>query len=313
MRFIETLRDGDRVSDVVYLCKSKSIALTKAGKEYASVILMDKTGTIDAKIWDLNSGGIGDFDVNDWVSVNGQVSTYNGVLQFKVDRIRKADESEYEVSDYVPSSRFSIDDMYNELLGIVASIKDTNINKLLTKFFVEDEEFVKKFKNTSAAKTVHHGFSGGLLEHSLSVSKLCVNIANNYDFINRDLLVGCALLHDVGKVRELSEFPENDYTDEGNFIGHIVIGYEMVMEKIKEIPDFPKLLCEEIGHCILAHHGELEYGSPKKPSIVEAVALSMADNMDAKLETMREALNEKNTNDWLGFNKWLGSNIRRTE
>jgi len=182
----------------------------------------------------------------------------------------------------------------------------------LEAFFVEDEAFIKKFKNTSAAKTVHHGFMGGLLEHSLSVTRLCAKMSENYDFLNRDLLISCAMLHDVGKVRELSEFPRNDYTDEGNFIGHIVIGYEMVIEKIRHIPDFPEILANEVGHCILSHHGELEYGSPKKPAIAEAIALSMADNMDAKLETLRECLEAKDTNDWLGFNRWLESNIRRT-
>lgn len=137
-------------------------------------------------------------------------------------------------------------------------------------------------------------------------------MADNYDFLNRDLLVACAMLHDSGKVKELSEFPKNDYTNEGNYIGHIVIGYEMVMEKINTIDGFPSELAAQIGHCILSHHGELEYGSPKKPSIAEALALSMADNMDAKLETMREVLESKESDDWLGFNKWLESNVKRT-
>ena len=198
-----------------------------------------------------------------------------------------------------------------ELMKYVDSVKSTYMKQLLYSFF-KDETFAKKFKCVSAAKTVHHGFAGGLLEHSLSVTRLCDKMSSNYDFLNRDLLITCAMLHDVGKVKELSEFPKNDYTDEGNFLGHIVIGYEMVMEKVKQIDGFPDMLAMQIGHCILSHHGELEYGSPKKPSIAEAVALSMADNMDAKLETLREALEAKDTNDWLGYNRWLDSNIRRT-
>ena len=137
-------------------------------------------------------------------------------------------------------------------------------------------------------------------------------MADNYTFLNRDLLIACAMLHDAGKTKELSEFPQNDYTDDGNFIGHIVMGYEMVMDKIKTIDGFPSVLASEIGHCILSHHGELEFGSPKKPSIVEALALSLADNMDAKMETMREILDKKDTNDWLGYNRWLDSNVRKT-
>lgn len=311
MRYIETLKDGERISEVYYV-KQKQIALTRTNKEYGNVILADKTGQIDTKIWDLNSGGIQEFEVGDFVDVSGQISSYNGSLQFKVERIRVANEDEYVISDYVPSSRYDVEDMFKELLGFVDSVKNEYLKQLLNSFFRNDAIFVKAFKNTSAAKTVHHGFTGGLLEHSLSVTRLCDKMAANYDYLNRDLLISAAMLHDAGKTRELSEFPKNDYTDEGNFLGHIVIGYEMVMEKIKKIEGFPEILKLEIGHCILAHHGELEYGSPKKPAIAEAIALSMADNIDAKLETLREALEAKDTNDWIGFNRWLDANVRKT-
>lgn len=311
MHYIETFREGDRISDV-YLCKSKATALTKAGKEYENVMLQDKTGQIDSKIWDLSSGGICDFDVLDYVAVSGQVISFNGALQFKIERIRRAGEGEYIPSDYIPCSRYNIEEMYTELMGYVNSVKNEYLSALLKSFFVEDQEFIANFKSMAAGKTVHHGFMGGLLEHSLSVTRLCSKMAENYDFINRDLLITCAALHDAGKVRELAGFPKNDYTDEGNFIGHIVIGYEMVKEKIAGIEGFPAILAAEVGHCILAHHGELEYGSPKKPSIAEALALSMADNMDAKMETLKEALEAKDSNDWLGFNKWLDANIKKT-
>ena len=280
MRYIETLKDGERISEV-YLCKSKSTATTKAGKEYENVMLMDKTGQLDSKIWDPNSGGISDFDALDYVAVTGQVTSFNGALQLKIDRIRKADEGEY-------------------------------ISSLLKAFFVDDADFIRKFKSVAAGKSVHHGFAGGLLEHSLSVTRMCDKIASNYDFLNRDLLVACGMLHDCGKVRELAEFPKNDYTDEGNFLGHIVMGYEMVTQKMNQIEGFPETLKAEIGHCILAHHRELEYGSPKKPAIAEALALAFADDCDAKMETMREALEAKDTNDWLGYNRWIDANIKRT-
>ena len=311
MRYIETLKDGERISEV-YLCKSKSTATTKAGKEYENVMLMDKTGQLDSKIWDPNSGGISHFDALDYVAVTGQVTSFNGALQLKIDRIRKADEGEYIESDYIPSSRFNIDDMYKELLQFAGSIKNTYISSLLKAFFVDDADFIRKFKSVAAGKSVHHGFAGGLLEHSLSVTRMCDKIASNYDFLNRDLLVACGMLHDCGKVRELAEFPKNDYTDEGNFLGHIVMGYEMVTQKMNQIEGFPETLKAEIGHCILAHHRELEYGSPKKPAIAEALALAFADDCDAKMETMREALEAKDTNDWLGYNRWIDANIKRT-
>ena len=212
MRYIETFKDGDRISEV-YLCKSKSSALTKAGKEYENVILIDKTGQIDSKIWDVNSGGICDFEVNDYVFVNGQVTSYNGALQFKIERIRVAAEDEYTPTDYIPSSRYDIEQMYEELLGFVRSVDNPYIKQLLEAFFVEDEAFIKKFKNTSAAKTVHHGFIGGLMEHTLGVTRLCDYMSKAYPVINRDLLITASLLHDIGKTKELSAFPLNDYTD----------------------------------------------------------------------------------------------------
>lgn len=311
MRYIETLRDGDRVMDI-YLCKAKSVAMTKTGKEYENVILQDKTGQIDAKIWEPGSPGIGDFEPLDYVEINGSVTSFNGMLQLKIDRARKVREGEYNPADYLPVSKYDIEEMYSSLLKLINSVKEEHLNKLLKAFFVEDEELVKRFKTASAAKSVHHGFIGGLLEHSLSVAKLCDYIAANYPVINRDLLITAAMLHDIGKVKEISAFPTNDYTDEGNLLGHIVMGSEMISERASKIADFPVKLLNELKHCILAHHGELEYGSPKKPALVEAMALSKADDLDAKLETFTEIFDSKPGNDWLGYNKMFESNLRKT-
>lgn len=312
MKFIETLKDGDRISDI-YLCKSKATATTKTGREYESVILQDKTGCLDGKIWDPSSMGIGEYEALDYVEVNGLVTSYNGALQLKIERLRKVGEGEYDPANYMPVSRFSIDDMYNELLGYIKGINNGYIKKLLESFFVEDKEFIAIFRKRSAAKSIHHGFMGGLLEHSLSVTRLCAHIAKAYPFLNEDLLIACAMLHDIGKVPEFSDFPQNDYTDEGNLLGHIVMGAEMVGEKAHGIEGFPPMLLTEIKHCILSHHGELEYGSPKKPALAEAMALSMADNMDAKLETVREIFDSKEGGDWMGYNRLFESNIKRTK
>ena len=166
----------------------------------------------------------------------------------------------------------------------------------------------------SAAKTVHHSFVGGLMEHSLSVARFCDYMAGAYPLLNRDLLITAALLHDIGKTRELSTFPLNDYTDEGQLVGHIVIGAMMIHDQISRMPDFPPLLGTELIHCILAHHGELEYGSPKKPALAEAVALNLADNADARMQTLREVFEaDKGRRDWMGFNRIFESNLRRTE
>lgn len=311
MKFIRDYKEGDRVSDI-YLCKHKQAAVTKNGKPYENVILQDKTGTIDAKVWDPNSAGIEEYDSLDYIEVYGDVSSFNGALQVSIKRIRTCREGEYDPADYLPVSSKGIEPMYQELLSYVDSIQNAYMKKLLQAFFVEDQEFIKAFKMSSAAKTVHHGFVGGLLEHTLSVTKLCDYYCTAYPVLNRDLLLGAAMCHDIGKTKELSLFPENDYTDDGQFLGHIVIGCEMADEKIKEIPGFPKVLATEFKHCILAHHGEYEYGSPKKPAIVEAMALNMADNTDAKMETFTEILKETKETGWLGYNRLFESNLHRT-
>lgn len=312
MKYIETLREGESVRDI-YFVKHKTSAVTKNGKPYDSVILQDKTGTIDGKIWDPNSGGIADFDSMDYVEINGDVTMFNGGLQLNIKRVRKCDEGEYDQKDYLPVSERDIEEMYQELLSYVNGIKNSYVNQLARAFFVDDEIFIREFKNHSAAKSVHHGFVGGLLEHTLSVVKLCDYYTKAYTILNRDLLIASALFHDIAKTKELSSFPVNDYTDDGQLLGHIVMGVEMVGEKISRIPDFPPKIAAEIKHCILAHHGEFEYGSPKKPALPEAVALNFADNTDAKMQTLKEILEGNAGNDaWLGFNRLFESNLRKS-
>ena len=312
MKFIETLREGERINEI-YLCKFKQAALTKSGKPYDNVILQDKTGTLDAKIWDPGSVGIDEFDAMDYVAVTGDVTSFQGNLQLSIKRVRKGGEGEYETENYLPVTDKDIDEMYKEMMGYINSIKNPYLSKLLHMFF-DDEAFAKAFKFHSAAKSVHHGFVGGLLEHTVSVTRNCNYFAENYPFLNRDLLLTAAMFHDIGKLKELSTFPENDYTDAGQLLGHIMIGAEWIGDKIREIDGFPVVLANELKHCILAHHGELEYGSPKKPALVEALALSFADNLDAKMETVREILAgvPENNLQWQGFNRLLDSNIRRT-
>ena len=312
MKFIETFREGMHVSDV-YLCKTKQIALTKNGKEYGSLNLQDKTGTVDAKIWELNSPGINEFSAMDYVFVDADVTVFQGQFQLNVKRIRRADENEYRPSDYLPVTAKDVKTMHHELVQYITTIRNENLRKLAAGFFMNDAAFIKEFCAHSAAKSVHHSFVGGLLEHTLSVVKMCDYFCKQYPALNRDLLLTAAMFHDIGKTKELSSFPENDYTDEGQLVGHIIIGAQMVTEQIRTIPGFPKKLENELIHCILAHHGELEYGSPKKPTLIEALALNLADNADAKLETMSEILKGAGDNmGWLGYNRFMESNVRRT-
>lgn len=316
MKYIQDLHEGDYVREV-YLVKEKRTGETRTGRPYETVLLQDKTGTVDGKIWDPNNPGICDFDANDFVCITAEVKVYNNALQLNISNTRIADESEYTASDYMPSTDNDVDVMYQELITYIDSVKNSYLHTLLENFFKKDEAFIKCFLGHSAAKTVHHSYAGGLLEHTLAVVRMCDFLAAHYVLINRDLLITAAICHDIGKTQELSDFPVNDYTDEGQLLGHIVIGTEMITEQVREIPGFPAKLANLLKHCILSHHGEYEYGSPKLPSIIEAAALNYADNTDAKLQILTEVIAEKgpkaDKDGWMGYNRFFETNIRKTE
>lgn len=311
MIYINTLREGDNISET-YFCKDKVVAQSKAGKTYYSLKLQDRTGIVDAKVWDL-SNAIEHFESMDYIRITGQVTSFNNSLQINVRQARKAAEGTYDIADYMPVSPYNIEEMYKDLLALIDTVKDPNLNGILRAFFVEDADFIKAFKKSSAAKAMHHSFIGGLLQHTLSVAQISDYVAGHYSIINRDLLVTAAICHDIGKVNELSSFPENDYTDVGNLVGHIVMGAMMVRGKAAKIEGMSVDTLNKLVHCILAHHGKLEYGSPEKPKIIEALALSFADDMDAKLQAFTEAVEGDQSGElWLPYNKMFESYIRKT-
>lgn len=311
MRYLADLKENEQVIEV-YLCISKQVLKTKAGKTYYSIKLQDKTGVMDAKVWDLNDG-INHFEEGQYIKIDATVLLYQGAYQLNIRRLRPSEEGEYNPKDYIPVSEHNIDDMYNLLLSYINSINDIYMKQLAEAFFVHDADFIKKFKEHTAAKSMHHNFLGGLLEHTLSIVEICDFFAKQYKDINRDLLITAALFHDIGKLEELSAFPIVEYTDSGQLLGHIMIAVEMVANKINTIPGFPVKLANLIKHCILAHHGELEYGSPKKPLIIEAFALNFADNADAKLRAFSSIMKDSESqDDWVGWQKIFDSNIRRT-
>ena len=198
------------------------------------------------------------------------------------------------------------------MLLYIKKVDNKYLRQLLEFYFVNDEAFIKTFKGHSAAKSVHHSFAGGLLEHTLSIVRMCEYYVNAYPLLSKDLLFTAAIFHDIGKIKELSGFPENDYTDDGQLLGHIVMGVEMISEGVRHIEGFPPKIASELKHCVVAHHGELEYGSPKKPALAEAVALHYADATDAKLQTLTEIFKDKEGTNWLGFNKLFESNLRKS-
>lgn len=312
MRYINELREGESVVGH-YLCKTKQTLKSRAGKSYYSLKLQDKTGTIDAKVWDLNRD-INSFEENDFIKIDGTVLIYNNEPQLNVRRIRKSMEGEYDPMDYIPSTEKDIDAMLKELLGYINTIQEPYIKALLEEIFYQNEEVKRCFRTHSAARTMHHSYLGGLVEHTLSVTQICDFMAGRYKKVNRDLLVATAMLHDVAKVKELSQFPTNEYTDAGQLLGHIVMGAEMVHEAAMKIPGFPKTLENLIKHSILSHHGEYEYGSPELPKTIEAFILHCADNMDAKTKAMEEAIAGKtNQGEWVGYQRIMQRNIRTSE
>ncbi len=312
MKFLNQLREGERINDI-YLCRSKQSAVTKNGKPYDNLTITDRTASLNAKVWEPTSEGIEDYEELDYIQITGDVLSYQGALQVSIKRLKRARKGDYNPADYLPVSERDEAVMRRELAEYIESVRNPFLHTLLNRFFTEDSEFLDKFCSGSAAKQIHHGFVGGLLEHTLAVTKLCTFFADNYPILNHDLLVTASLLHDIGKVRELSAFPQNDYTDEGQLVGHIVIGAEMITRKASGIEDFPPQLLAELTHCILAHHGEFEFGSPKKPALVEALALNLADNTDARMEMMKELfLSYAGKTGWLGYQRQLESNVRKT-
>ena len=289
-RYINELSEGDRIV-AHYLVKSKHLLSTKSGKPYLSLILQDKTGSISARVWDNANEFYDTFKANDIIKVDGTVELYNKELQLSIRRLRQSESEEIELADFLRQSEHDIDEMFMELLSYVESIENPHLKALLESFF-HDEDFSKQFKQASAARNIHHVFVGGLLEHSLSTTRICEYLTTHYDNLDADLLISMALLHDIGKVRELDRSPSIEYTEEGNLLGHIIIGIQMVGEKIEQIQGFPPKLRVLIEHMLLSHHGQSEWGSPRPPMFLEAEILHRADDLDVKVDIITRTLAE---------------------
>lgn len=266
---------------------AKQVRTNREGGRYFALTLSDRTGQIDARMWEIDDAG--PFEPGDVVKVRGEVCRFNDRLQIKVEKIRRATEGEYELSDFVPQSQRDIDEMWAELRNSVANFRDPDLKALL-EAFLNDDEIAKALREAPAAKGLHHAWIGGLLEHILSLMGMCDLAAQHYPEVNRDLLLTGVVLHDIGKLRELSWGTSFDYTMEGQLLGHITIGIGMIEQKIAGIPNFPPSKRLLIEHLVLSHHGEFEFGSPKLPMTAEAIVLHYLDNLDAKLQTVRSEL-----------------------
>jgi len=300
---VADIKDRDMV-DAVFLVKDKILAMAKNGKPYLTLKLMDKTGEVDAKVWD-NADEIGSlFEKNDFLAVHAKASVYLGKMQLILSDLKLVPEEQVDLADFLPETDRDINIMVDELKALVASLKDPNLKRLLIAFF-GDPELLAQFRVAPAAKGMHHVYLGGLLEHSLAVAKLVDAMMPLYEGLNRDLLIAGALLHDVGKVREMTYMRSFDYSDEGKLIGHITIGVEMLQERITSLPGFPVELGMLLKHMLLSHHGQYEYGSPKRPKTMEATILNYLDDLDSKINGIRTHIRKEpdNPSRWTSYHR----------
>ena len=300
---VADIKDRDLV-DAVFLVREKILAMAKNGKPYLTLKLMDKTGEVDAKVWD-NADEVGTlFDKNDFLAVRAKASVYLGKMQLILSELKRVPEEEVDLADFLPETDRDINLMVEELRALVASLKNPDLCRLLNAFF-NDPELLAQYRVAPAAKGMHHVYLGGLLEHSLAVARLVDAMVPLYDGLNRDLLVAGALLHDVGKVREMTYMRSFDYSDEGKLIGHITIGVEMLQERISALPGFPVELGMLLKHMLLSHHGQYEYGSPKRPKTMEATILNYLDDLDSKINGIRTHIKKEpdNPSRWTSYHR----------
>jgi len=301
--FVADLKERDQINSP-FLVRDKVMAMAKNGKPYMTLKLMDRSGEVEGRVWDRVDDFDSQFAKDDFICVRAKASVYMDKMQLIVQDLYRIQETEVELSDFLPVSQYDPQQMLAEVNVLIAGMNDDHIKSLLEAFF-NDVEFVNLFAKAPAAKAMHHVYLGGLLEHSLAVARLGVDIAQRYPNIDRDLLICGALLHDVGKVAELRYARSFDYSDAGKLIGHIVLGVEMVDEKIRTIAAFPSLKATLIKHLLLSHHGQYEYGSPKRPKTLEAVVLNFLDDMDSKINGVQAHIDkdQKGDSGWTGYHR----------
>lgn len=301
--YVEQIQERDQLESV-FLVRDKIVAMAKNGKPYMTLKLMDRTGEVEGRVWDRVDQLGSYFEKDDFVQVIAKASVYLGKMQLVVQDLRRVDDTLVDLADFLPVSARDPQSMRQELDALLATLTDPYISALLRSFF-DDPEFYPRYSQAPAAKGMHHVYLGGLLEHSLAVAALASDMAKRYPQVNRDLLIAGALLHDVGKVSELSYQRSFDYTDEGKLLGHIIIGVQMIDERVRRIDGFPPQLAVLLKHLLLSHHGQYEYGSPKRPKFLEAVILSFIDDLDSKINGIQTHI-EKEPNregNWTSYHR----------
>jgi len=303
--YIKDIQTGEKVVDS-FLVTEKNMAFSQKGSPYLNLRLKDKTGQVEGKIWDNAREWDKQFRKGDVIQINARAVSFRNSLQLSILSLTPLDDSDVILNDYLPTTRGNIEAMFGDLQSFIDRIENPPLKKLLKAFF-DDRETAERFKRAPAAKSLHHIYLGGLLEHTHSVIRLLDQIASHYPGVNRDLLLTGGILHDIGKISEFSYDRLVEYSDEGRLIGHIIIGVEMIDQKIAGIPEFPESLAMELRHLILSHHGILEYGSPKRPKTLEALIVHYVDDLDAKVNSFQQYLNDFRNEEtgWTPFHRFL--------
>ena len=307
-QFINAIKAGDAIDDI-FVLSEKTLSQKRDGKNFLNITVSDKSGRIKGVVWDNVDQIVSGITAGGFVHIKGKISEYKGMLQLGVKTMTAVSPDSVNPSDFIPATDLNIDDMYIRLLKITASIETGYLKELLEAFW-DDKDFVRKFKTAPAAKKMHHAYLGGLLEHTLSAAILANKIAGHYSEyyagINRDLLLTGAVLHDIGKTIEFDYKFSIDYSVEGRLLNHIVIGIEMLDEKLKKIKDFPEKQAILLKHMIVSHHGIREFGSPEPPKTIEAVLLNYIDEIDSKVNCIREFIATEDPNEtWTSYHRLL--------
>ncbi len=303
--YLKDIKQGDKVAST-FLATEKNMAFSLKGSPYLNVRLKDKTGELDGKVWDNAIELDQQFKKGDVIYIEGKAANYKNSIQISIIKIKKTVWEDVEPTDYLPAVKTNVADMFNEILAYVEKIQTKPLQDLLQSF-LHNQETAELFKRAPAAKGFHHIYLGGLLEHTLSVVRLLEKVSEHYPTLNKDMVITGGILHDIGKIYEFSYDYTIDYSDEGRLIGHIVMGVEMIDKKIAAIDDFPRQLALELRHIILSHHGEFEFGSPKRPKTLEALVVHYIDDMDAKFNAFQTLIDDSNNadSDWTNYNRLL--------
>jgi 3'-5' exoribonuclease len=296
-----------------FVVVSKQVKPKKTGEPYLALMLGDRSGQLEAKMWDNVEEVLNSFEQDDFLKIKGLINKYKNRFQLTIHKLRKMGESEMDFADYLPKTSKNIDELWQTLAALVVSFENSHL-KSLVQAFMADPEIAAAYRAAPAAKTLHHAYIGGLLDHVVSLSRSCDLVARNYPQVNRDLLLTGAFLHDIGKIFELTYNRSFSYTTRGQLLGHMVIELEMLQAKIALFPDFPPELKTLLEHLIISHHGHYEFGSPKLPMFPEALLLHYMDDLDSKMEAMRAQFEREADLDssWTGYNPSLGRPLLNT-